>query len=773
MSMDELLTRKEILGGLPAGRARTALFLIESKTALLMARARQAMDVNLTEEGEHRRDLAFLEAFALGREPPLHPKIQDLEHFAPQWAHLVPDNVRLRAAMARALGTKYRVSSRRVPQIRRALGLDTEVVQSAYRSQYGESLAAIYTAQETRGERLRWAQSAIASRLESLPPFWTAFALTLTETVGVGILALPIALARVGAGAGIVLLVVLGLANVLTIAAMAESITRTGSVRYGNAFFGRVVGEYLGGLGSLVSTVANVILNATSLLAYFIGFALVISAVTRLPVELWAGVLFVICLYFLTRGSLSSTITSALVIGGINIVLVLILSFLALTRLQPENLLPAAVPLTKGQFLDPQVLGMIFGVILLAYCGHESVGNCGRIVLRRDPGGRSLLRGAVAAQLVAIVLYCLWVVAIQGALAPERLASYGGTALEPLAAVVGPSAYALGTIYAILAIAMGSVHAALALFNIVRERLPEATEGPRVAVRRRFVQGHFLWCLLPVLLVFATAEGLLLGHNESFAGVMNIGGVLGASIFAGIFPMLLLAASRRKGDLLPAVVYRLIGHPLLVGAVYLLFLAGVWVHGLVIWQNPLERLAAVICGLSVLIMTVLALKTGAFRRRLVVQFRQNEGDEQAMFSVVAGGEAAIADVVARNGQGDMAYHAACGQVLDAASLRRLTFQISDIPVHEVKVWAHKVELEGTSTPLPARLTLSTADGEKCTSQDLGAGPVLVAWSGEDYRVELAFPSVSPSRSSGSRNRRSTRAWPASPQHLCTDKENEP
>jgi amino acid transporter len=770
--MDQLLTKEEILGGLPAGRARTTLFLIESKTAHLMVRARQAMDVHLTEEGERRRDLAFVEAFALGRDPPLHPKIQDLERFAPQWAHLVPDNVRLRAATARALGAKYPVSYRWVPEIRRALGLDTEVVQSAYHSQYGESLATIYTSQQTLAERLRWAQSAIASRLESLPPFWTAFALTLTETVGVGILALPVALARVGPGAGIVLLVVLGLVNVLTIAAMAESITRTGSVRYGNAFFGCVVGEYLGGLGSLVSTLANIILNATSLLAYFIGFAQVMGGVTRLPVELWAGVLFVICLYFLTRGSLSSTITSALVIGGINLMLVLILSFLALMRLQLENLSSAAGPLIEGQFWDPQVLGLIFGVVLLAYCGHESVGTCGRIVLRRDPGGRSLLRGTVAAELVAMVLYCLWVVAIQGALAPEKLVSYQGTALEPLAAVVGPSAHVLGTIYAILAIAMVSVHVALALFNTVRERLPEVTEASHAAMGSLIIRGHFLWCLLPVLLIFAAAEWLLLGHNESFTGVMNFGGVVGASIFAGIFPVLLLAASRRKGDLLPAVVYRLMGHPLLLGAVYLLFLAGVWIHGLVIWQNPLERLAAVVCGLLVVIMTLLTLKKGAFHRRLVVQFRKNRGDEEAIFTVVAGGEAAMADVVATSAQGDVAYHAASSQVLDAASLRRLTFQISDISVPEVKVWAHQVELEGTSTPLPARLTLSTAGGERRACQDLDAGPVLVPWSGEDGRVDLAFRSFSPSRSSGPRGSRSAGEWPAEPPDASMHKETE-
>lgn len=739
--MDELLTKEEILGGLPAGRARTLLFLIESKTGHLRARAQQAMDVHLTEAGERRRDAAFLEAFALGREPPLRPKIQDLEGFALQWAHLVPDNVHLRAAIAHALGAKYRLSYQSVPKMRRVLGLDTQAVQAAYHSQYGEPLAAIYAQQETLGERLRWAQSAIAGRLESLPPFWTAFALTLTETVGAGILALPIALARVGPIAGVVLLVILGLANVLTIAAMAESVTRTGSVRYGNAFFGRVVGEYLGGLGSLICSLANVTLNATALLAFFVGFARVMGDVTQLPVELWAGVLFAVCLYFLTRGSLSSTITSALVIGGINLALVLALSFLALARLQPENLFSAGVPLAQGQPFDPQVLGLIFGVILVAYCGHNSVGNCGRIVLRRDPGGGSLLWGTVAAQLVAIALYCVWVVAVQGAVAPGQLASYRGTSLEPLATVVGPAAHGLGTLYAILAVAMVSVHTALALFNAVRERLPEATEASRVAVRSLFARGHFLWSLLPVLLIFACAEWLLFSHNETFTGVMNFGGVLGASIFTGIFPVLLLAASRRKGDLLPATVHRLAGHPLLLGAVYLLFLTGIWVHGLVIWQAPVQRLAALMCGLAVLIMTLLTMRKGAFYRRLVVQFRQNEGDEQAMFAVVAAGEAARADVIATNDQGDVAYYAASGQVPNAASLRRLTFHISGTPVHELKVWAHQVEPGGTSTPLAARLALSSADGEMYTPHDLSSGPVLVPWREKDGRVELAFQSI--------------------------------
>jgi hypothetical protein len=132
------------------------------------------------------------------------------------------------------------------------------------------------------------------------------------------------------------------------------------------------------------------------------------------------------------------------------------------------------------------------------------------------------------------------------------------------------------------------------------------------------------------------------------------------------------------------------------------------------------------------------MKKGAFHRRLVVQFRQSEGDEQAMFSVVAGGEAAKADVVATNDQGDVAYHAASSQVPNPVVLRRLTFQITDTPAHEVKVWAHQVEPDGTCTALPVRLTLSAADGERRVSEDLGAGPVLVPWSGKDGCVELDF-----------------------------------
>jgi hypothetical protein len=94
------------------------LFLIESRTAHLVAQSRQAMEVFLTREAAEERELAFLESFALGSEPPLRPTIQQLERYAPQWASLVPENPRVQAAVAHRLGEKYEFTYETAPNIR-------------------------------------------------------------------------------------------------------------------------------------------------------------------------------------------------------------------------------------------------------------------------------------------------------------------------------------------------------------------------------------------------------------------------------------------------------------------------------------------------------------------------------------------------------------------------------------------------------------------------------------------------------------------------------
>src|SRR5215470_16315797 len=129
MARDDLFTRDEALGGLPARRAAALLFLIEGRAAHLADQSGRAADFLASEDESRERDLAFVEAFSMGREPPVAPTIQDLERYAAQWARLVPANPAVRAAVAHLLGRKYRFTRRAVPEIRTALGLDDDTVK--------------------------------------------------------------------------------------------------------------------------------------------------------------------------------------------------------------------------------------------------------------------------------------------------------------------------------------------------------------------------------------------------------------------------------------------------------------------------------------------------------------------------------------------------------------------------------------------------------------------------------------------------------------------
>jgi hypothetical protein len=142
------------------------------------------------------------------------------------------------------------------------------------------------------------------------------------------------------------------------------------------------------------------------------------------------------------------------------------------------------VPFVSGRPFDPSVLHLVFGVVLAAYLGHSTVILCGRLVLQRDPGGRSLMRGCTAAQATAMLLYCLFVIAVNGSVAPGILAADRGTALAPITAEVGPIATVLGSLFVVLGMGMASIHFSLALSNLTREWLPSGA-APMVVLPRQ------------------------------------------------------------------------------------------------------------------------------------------------------------------------------------------------------------------------------------------------------------------------------------------------
>src|SRR5260370_2794044 len=303
--------------------------------------------------------------------------------------------------------------------------------------------------------------------------------------VGVSIRGLRVGLGGLGPLAGVVLLGVIGLINVLRIAAMGEAVTRNGSIRYQGSYLGRLVQDYLGRSGSTLLTSMVVLYCVLALIALYFGFALTLAGVTPVPAEVWAGVLFLIGLYFVRRNTLRATVTSALVVGVISISLILILSVLALSHLRPVYLLYAHVPFLNGGSFEPALLGLTFGVVFSAYFGHFSASSCARTVLQSDPGGRSLIWGCIAAQASAIALYILWVVAVNAAIAPHTLSVLSATALTPLANLIGPAASVCGALLAIFAMGIASIHTSLALFFTVRAWIPGQSRYTLPLARRQ------------------------------------------------------------------------------------------------------------------------------------------------------------------------------------------------------------------------------------------------------------------------------------------------
>jgi hypothetical protein len=952
MAPDDLFTRDEVLGGLPARRAAATLFLVESRAAHLADRSRRAADFLLSEDAERRRDLHFLEAFSGGREPPVKPGIHDLEQFAPQWASLVPANPPLRAAIAHMLGRKYRFTRAVVPRLRVALGLDDDAVERAYRRQYREELSTIYAARTHPLDRLGAAWGALSARIDSLSPFWLTFALTIAFSFSQAVLALPTGVASMGAGPGALLVIGVGLVNVLTMACMAEACARNGDFRYGRAFLGRLVTGYLGAEASLVFSIVAALRTFLVTLAGSIGIGLTLASSTGIRAELWIAALTAVELYYLSRRSLNVTITTMLSLLAVNLTLFLLITLFAVRAIEPANLARAASVPTGAAF-DPSVLRLVIGVVVMLYIGHVYVIQCAKIVLPRDPSARSLIRGSVAGTATMIVLFIVWMLAVNGVVSADRLVREAGTALPPLAERIGPAVKVLGSLLVVILLGMSCLRTTTVLFNLVQERLPtrlrivvtlarrrgdlffeprlagggvrigvrylglsegrarlrveaqhdgelqradvvvadtwdasevfarlggvrpgtltievldadpdsvrlrvtttmsartsgewppveqslmaatelaeplrglvtwltrrgEATaseiareraveaetahimldelvtqgfvervdDGPdpryriRLAARRRRPMpqdvwaaldpprpadavrrrrptgamllatrnllmseaGQFVVSLSPIFLVFVVGEAMLLTGSASFAGVLGFGGVIANSLTSGIFPVLLLVASRRKGDYEPGTVYRLIGHPVFTASVYALSVANLFVHGLVIYRDPWTRGCALLFGTVVLVITIRMARAGAFSRRSVIELRQDMRQAGAgLLTVMSDGRPLTTEVTLTLSEGDETSRSSAVKIPALSKLRTVIVRLPAGRARELKVWVHRVTTDGTSESVPALVEVRRGAETEQFDMKLSSGQVNTRMSGADCVVRITLP----------------------------------
>lgn len=736
MTTGKLISREDVLAGLPGRtlkRASTLLTLIENATARLAAQSRPPVNLLLAEKTLQERNRSFLEALALEREPAHPPTIQEIERYAVHWHELVPADPAIRAATARLLADKHRFTYQSVPQLRLALGLDSQEVQQAFLRLYSQPLPTVYAPRVTWRDQLRWLGAAISGKLEALPPFWLSFFLTVPGAAG--LLALPIALARLGLASGLLLLVVFGLLNMFTVAALAEATARSRITRFGLGFLGQLCQEYLGPAGSVLMTVTLALNNFFVLIIFYIAVATTLSDAAWLPTELWVAALFAACLYFLSRKSFNATVATTLTIVFTNIVILLLIPLLALPHFDGATLWAGGLSSPGAASFEPAVWQPIMGIMLSVFFSHIVVPTYSPVVLRREAGASSWVRGSAAAILFYLLISCVWLVVVNGTLTAETLTGTVGTVLSPLADKVGPVILLLGAILVVLSVGLTSIQIALGLFYLAQERLPARSVAP--LLNRLGERGRFWLAASPVVGAFLLAEWVAVTGFSTFTNLLGVLSAMTLPLLAGIFPVLLLLATRRQGDFKPAVSYRLLGQPVLLAGVYLFFLGVIFVHGLLIWETALTRLVAFLVGLVVIGSTVVMLKGGAWKPRLVVELRADQRAGQASaISVLCNDQPVAGDVWLGYAGGEERAPANTGLIRDMAGLRYVRLHLPATSARKLKVWAHTITPDGASLELPAQLSLNGGQPGQPFDLSLSGGQAILPITGEACQVEV-------------------------------------
>ena len=702
MPKQKLVSREEALkglGGRAVKQANMALTSIENRTAHLVAQAQRVANTALAVAATQTPRHAFLTAIAEGRTTLPPPTIQELERFAPHWAILAPENPEIRATILHLLGQKYALPADATPGIGGALGVDNPSVQQAYQRLYNQPISTIFTPQVTPRQQLRWLWSAFSARVETLPPFWLTFFLTMPAASG--LLALPIALANVGPRWGVTLILFFGLINLLTVAALAETVVRSGTARFGLGFLGQLAQEYLGAASTTLLTLGLTISNFLVLIIFFLGVGGTLAGATNLPAPLWMLLLFGVTLYFLSRRSLNATVTTNLLIVLVNLLIVLVIMLLALPYFQWRNLTDGA----GAPAFTPATVGSMAGILSTTFLSHFLVATYGPVILPRDAGGRAWLRGSVAAVVAMMLLAVLWLLVIGGVLAPATLSNAKGTVVTPLALLVGPAVNGLGSLLVILSLGLATIQVSLAQYYSVEERLPARGSASWIG-KLRETQRLGL-AISPMAFVLALAIWLLNSGIGSFAGLLGTVNVLALPLLTGIIPLLLLVATRRMGDFVPGFRARWLGHPLLVWPLVLFFVASILIHGLYIWDAWPLRLFAIGGGLAILAVTALTWQRARTAGRVVIEVRHDarlRGNSQ--FSLVAHGEPLVAAVRWQDNRGQAQIQSAGAELPNFAKLQRLIFDLPPTKAATLKLWLHDVSAEGVSRGLPAQVVVT-------------------------------------------------------------------
>jgi hypothetical protein len=265
-----------------------------------------------------------------------------------------------------------------------------------------------------------------------------------------------------------------------------------------------------------------------------------------------------------------------------------------------------------------------------------------------------------------------------------------------------------------------------------------------LAGRQRIVLGRRArdaLSLLPLAVGFVIGEWCVLTGTGSFADLTALLGVIVGSLLAGLLPVLLFASSRGKGECAFAVRRGVLRHAVLLGSVYVFFLAALFAHGLVIWEQPIPRIGALVAGVTMLVFPVVLARTGAFGHRLTIEVCDDQHTGVARFALLSSARPVVGGVSLHYRGGQQHPSGTTGQIPAFDALTRVEFEIrpdGTAPPDEVKVWVHRVTPEGETESLQATAVVHVGTTAHHADLSLSHGETVVAAAAPDIDVAVVF-----------------------------------
>jgi hypothetical protein len=174
--------------------------------------------------------------------------------------------------------------------------------------------------------------------------------------------------------------------------------------------------------------------------------------------------------------------------------------------------------------------------------------------------------------------------------------------------------------------------------------------------------------------------------------------------------------------------------------VYFIFLASILLHGLVIWQDPVQRTAAFVVSAIIVLMTVIVIWRGGFTRRNVVEIRlDHNADKHTFFSLVGTGQPLVAEITLHYGDRTEQIHADKGEIPHFDLLEAITLHLPQTNARELKVWVHQVTEVLETEVLPAQFELQYNDEVETVMTQSASGGVMLPLRPQPSHLYIKFP----------------------------------